>query len=220
MKKFFTLVLSLFAFGAVALAQDVSQDYVFTDMQGNVVADGTVLTVKAINDAGQMKVPLMVKNVADGKVAASLYEVIDDLPGGTWQTCAFGNCMTLSKSGYSPKTVTESGYSSDIQTEWIPQEGQYASWTATLQIHIFGMESKTIFGRVIESATDEVIGYGPKVTVRFVYDAQSAGIADVATSTPSTRQFFNLRGQRIDGPRKGLNVVRQDNGKTVIRFYK
>ena len=223
MKRFFTLLVSAFALTATGWAQDEGEDldqtFVFVDDQGNIVPDGSVITVAAINDEGQMVVPLKVKNVEGDGAAVSMYETIDALPNGGWQTCAFGNCMTLSATGYSAKNIISGTDASDIQTEWMPEQGKYATWTATLQIHVFNIITKTVFGMKQEVAGEEIIGYGPKVTVNFVYNSESAHISGTAADH-QPKEYFNVRGQRIDGPQKGLNIIRLANGKTIKTINK
>ena len=223
MKRFFTLLVSVFALTATGWAQDEGEDldqtFVFVDDQGNIVPDGSVITVAAINDEGQMVVPLKVKNVEGGGAAVSMYETIDALPNGGWQTCAFGNCMTLSATGYSAKNIISGTDASDIQTEWMPEQGKYATWSTTLQIHVFNIITKTVFGMKQEVAGEEIIGYGPKVTVNFVYNSESAHISGIAADH-QPKEYFNVRGQRIDGPQKGLNIIRLANGKTIKTINK
>ncbi|MBQ9645848.1 MAG: hypothetical protein IJV24_05790, partial [Prevotella sp.] len=181
MKKFFTLCASLLlSFGA--FAQDVDlESFVFTDLEGNEVADGSTIVVSKINKEGQMVVPLKVVNKSGEKQAVSMYENIDAMPNGGWQTCAFGNCMQLTSTGYSPKNVMSDDYNADIQTEWMPVVGQYATWEATLQIHIFNITYKTSFGTKVETAGNEIIAYGPKVTVRFAYEPEIHILSPVST---------------------------------------
>jgi len=145
------------------------QTFAFVDEQGNVVPDGSTITINVLNSQGAMVVPLKVKNVEGNAAAVSMYETIDGMPNGSWQTCAFGNCMTLSASGYSAKNIISGTDAYDIQTEWIPEQGNYAFWTATLQIHLFNTITKTVFGMEQQVAGEEIIGYGPKVTINFVY---------------------------------------------------
>ena len=170
MKKLFTLCAAFLFLGMGVSAQTpVDETFQFTDLEGNPVADGSVITVTEVNEEGQMAVPLMVQNLSGQKAAVSMYETIDQIPNGEWQTCAFGNCMMLSETGYSPKNVVDADYNAAIQTEWIPAEEGYATWEATLQIHVFNIISKSQFGVETEVAGNEVIGYGPKVTIRFEY---------------------------------------------------
>ena len=176
MKKLFTLCIAMLL-TAMAQAQ-VDETFQFVDAQGNVVADGTTIVINQVNDEGQMSIPLTVKNVSGEKAAVSLYETIDAMPNGEWQTCAFGNCMKLSETGYSPKSIVNEDYSTDIQTEWIPEAGKYATWEATLQVHVFNITQVSRFGQVMENVGNEIIGYGPTVTVRFEYkDTQSSEAA-------------------------------------------
>ena len=218
MKKLFMLFVSFLALSAACWAQDEELDetFVFVDEQGNVLPDGTVITVSAINGEGQMVVPVKVRNVQGDKAAVSMYETIDALPNGEWQTCAFGNCMMLNATGYSSKSITNGSDDTDIQTEWIPTPGKYASWSATLQIHVFNIITQSKFGITTEAAGSEVIGYGPTVTLNFVYNENSASIDNVQFESEA-RDYYNVRGQRLDGPRKGLNIIRLANGKTVKR---
>ena len=222
MKKFFTLMTALFALTATGWAQDeeeLDETFVFTDLDGNVVPDGTVLTINTINEDGQLVVPLIAKNVSGAKAAVSMYESIDGKPNGDWQTCAFGNCMILSASGYSPKNIVDADYNQNIQTEWIPEEGQYGLWTATLQIHVFNITQKLSWGQVIEAAGDEIIGYGPKVTVNFAYQ-DPAGINAVERNSQQVTRVYNLNGAELSGLQRGLNIVRMSDGTTVKRMVK
>ena len=172
MKKIFTLMIALFALTTV-WAEETDNTFQFTDLEGNPVADGSVITVNTLNEEGQMIVPLKVKNLSGEKAAVSMFETIDAKPNGTWQTCAFGNCMQLNETDYSPKSIVAGDYFDGIQTEWTPEAGKYATWEATLQIHVFNIVTTTRFGVTTESVGEEIIGYGPKVTVRFEYNDPS-----------------------------------------------
>ena len=178
MKKIFTLCMSLLLMGTVhaqiVTGEELDETFVFTDLEGNEIADGATIVVKELNDEGQMVIPVKVKNVAGEKAAVSMYEDISKKANGEWQTCAFGNCMTLSASGYSPKNIMAADFFGDIETEWIPAAGSYATWEARLQIHVFNITKKTVFSQTIEAAGDEIIGYGPTITVRFEYTDPSA----------------------------------------------
>jgi len=178
MKKLFTLCTAMLL-AAMATAQ-TDETFQFVDADGNVVSDGSTIAVNQLNEEGQMVVPLWVKNVSEEKAAVSLYETIDQLPNGTtWQTCAFGNCMQLDESGYSPKKVVPADYNESIQTEWIPETGSYATWEAKLQIHVLNIIIKSKFGTISEEAGTEVIGYGPTVNVRFEYNENTTLYGDV-----------------------------------------
>ena len=227
MKKLFTLCTAMLL-AAMATAQ-TDETFQFVDADGNVVSDGSTIVVNQLNSEGQMVVPLFVENISGEKAAVSLYETIDQLPNGTWQTCAFGNCMQLSESGYSPKTIVAEDFIGDIATEWIPQAGAYATWEAKLQIHVFNIITKSMFGVVTEAAGTEVIGYGPKVTVRFAYGEEETptgiqeAVVDVAKPrhTKTGASWFDLAGRRLSGKENGsLMIVRLPDGsvrKTLLQ---
>ena len=215
MKKIFTLFTSLLLLGAPAFAQEddeeLDETFVFVDANGNTIADGTVLNINTLNEEGQMVVPLWVKNTSGDRAAVSMWETIDGKPSGDWQTCAFGSCMILRQTGYSAKSIVDADYFGDIETEWIPEEEDYASWTATLQIHVFNISQKVNFGQTLETAGDVIIGYGPKVTVNFTY-ADPAGIDDAQRTTAQARSYYSADGRRLPAARKGLNIVRTADG--------
>lgn len=224
MKRFFSLIAALVVFCAFTTAQELDRTFIFIDEQGNEVADGSVLTVSTFthnDETGtvELKVPLRVKNIAGVKSAVSMYEVIDAKPNGQWQTCAFGNCMALYGTGYSPKNVVNENYEADIMTEWITEPGNYASWSATLQIHTFNIETKvTPWGAVQETAGGDIIGYGPKVTVNFRYADPSA--IEQPTTVSNDRSYFSIGGQRTSALAKGLNIVKMADGKVIKRIVK
>lgn len=210
---------TLLALASTSQAQQVDETIQFIDEQGNVVPDGSVITVSTLDEEGQMVVPLYVKNTSDQKAGVSMYETIGAKPNGDWQTCAFGNCVMLSESGYSSSMVAQPGYEGDIQTEWIPETGKYAEWTATLQIHLFNVISTTQFGVTIEKCGTTLVGYGPTVTIRFAY-TDPAGIDAAEAEAGIGRQYYNLRGQRTATGQKGMNIVRLANGsvkKIIVR---
>ena len=53
MKKIFTLLAALFVI-STAWAQETDNTFQFTDLEGNPVADGTVIVVNTPNEEGQM----------------------------------------------------------------------------------------------------------------------------------------------------------------------
>ena len=213
MKRTLTLLIVLLSSWGITQAQErVDQTFVFADSEGNVIPDGAVITVD-VPDDDQMNVPLYVKNTSGQDAAASIYEEISQMPHGVWQTCAFGNCLRLNGSGYSPKNVVEANYFKSIQTEWLVQEGEYAEWTATLQIHVFNIETKTLFGQEVKTAGNDIIGYGPKVTVHFVY-SDASHIHGIRTSASEANAvFYAPDGRIMNHPRHGINIVKDKNGK-------
>ena len=215
MKKIFTLF-TLVVLSLSATAQnDTDGSFHFIDEQGNVVPNGTVLNIKGINEEGKMEIPLKVKNMSGERLAVGMYEVIDNIPNGDWETCAFGNCMRLDATGYSARSIVASDYENAIQTEWIPEEGKYATWTATLQIHLFEIKQEVKFGQVLDVVGDEVTAQGPVITVQFEYSAESAGIGQIAGHHAAVDSYYNTDGRRLDAPPKGINILRMDDGRVI-----
>lgn len=224
MKKIFTLCVSLLALGATAMAQEVDGTFCFVDDKGNVVPDGTVIEVNTLNDQGQMVIPLFTKKMVEENAAGALYEDVSAMPNGDYSTCCFGNCVGMSylvsNDYYSSKGVVKDNTAATIQTEWIPEAGKYASWTATLQIRVFNIVSKTVFGITTESAGNMVIGFGPTVTVNFNYSDPASISADGVTEKPMVVECLNANGQRVSSSARGLRIVRLDNGKTIKRIVR
>ena len=223
MKRIFTLICLACCVLCTALAQDVDETFQFVFRFGDndyVLPDGERVSFKFYKGDEKADVPFMVKNISGKKVAASMYETIDEMPGGTWQTCAFGNCMQLDASGYSSKSIVDADYFESIATEWIPATIPFATWEATLQIHLFNIVSETKFGTVIERAGDQLIGRGPTLTIRFECFDDSEGIRSAdATPGVSVDTIHDLNGRQHKGLVKGVNIVRTSQGKTykVIR---
>ena len=52
-----------------------------------------------------------------------------------------------------------------------------------------------------------------QVSIRLVKGNDSTGISDIEAETTDTKVIYNLRGQRVDHPTKGLYII---NGKKVV----
>ena len=211
----------LSAFQLTAFAQ-ADNTFRFVDLQGQEVPDGAEITVTDLTlddwDAEMMVVPLMVENQSGEKAAAALYEVIDDMPNGMWQTCALGNCKELSQTGYSNKSIVDAHDTRPIDTEWFPTGGDYPEWTATLQIQVFNIVEESKWGVVTQAPGDEVIGYGPTVKVHFAYGMPTgitlSPIGGVGGGTSPI--VYNASGQRITTmQRSGINIIRMADGRVI-----
>lgn len=219
MKKQTICIILTMMLSTVAAAQ-VDATFQFIDADGNIVPDGSTVTVSAISEWGQMDIPLRVSNVSDSPAAVSIYENIDAKPCGLWQTCIFGNCRVLNSSGYSSKGIADEGYSEGILTEWIPDEGYYGVWECTLQIHVFNIVSQFQSGTTTNVPGNEVIGYGPTVKVQFV--CQDPATVNSTSHTPSaSTDYYSLGGIKAPSPYSGLCIMRRPDGSTVktVRKY-
>ncbi len=225
MKKLFTLCTAM-VLTLMASAQ-VDETFQFVDASGNVVADGSTIVINQLDKDGKMFVPLSVKNNSGEKAAACMYEDIDKMPNGEWQTCAFGSCMKLTATGYSASTVAGADYNAEILTEWMPVVGSYATWEATLQILVFDIVETMRFGQVFETVGTDIIGYGPKVTVRFEYtNTEQAGQDKqtwwgyVGTEDRISLMLGNEKAVTYDCAAfyEGSNAVANGKQITAVRF--
>ena len=226
-KHFITLLLAVFI-GQVSFAQ-ADGTFRFVDADGNEVPDGSVITIRDITldpweDWELMEIPLSIENVSGEKAAVAIYEDVSNMPNGKWQTCIYGGCKNLPDNNggyYSNKKVVGADDASYLDTEWLPEGGEYPVWSATLQVQVFNIVQVEKFGVVTDSPGDEVIGYGPTVTVRFAYgqsDDPSAIYKHEAPTIPSQvvgTQWYDLTGRKLSSRQSGqFIIVRLPNGQT------
>lgn len=217
MKYFFTLLIfSLFTY-TVSWADDVNTDVVFVDADGNVIADGTVLTVTTVeydelSDEPFLPSGLYVRNDA-GKVKQLKIEyTISQISGGYHQICYPGSCTIKTTTG-SWVMPTDTGNPSpikadvtaDLETEWYPSgEG---TCSATYTLHIYQYDSG--------SYVDE--GVGATVTVNYVYDPASVTRLTSDEEQVVRKTYYDLTGRKVSKPAGGIYIVRKElqNGKTI-----
>ncbi len=198
MKKIFTL-LCIFMMGTAAFAQDL---YVFCDKDGNVYEEGATIECSEVEDDGfgGIIVPsgLYVKNVA----APDNYEVsasynISKKDNGAIQLCFPTSCMSSEKYGNkaeSPKATLAQGEIKNLMTEWFPTTYGECSVTYTLKAYqaLFTKGSRTI-------------------TVNYRWE-DPASISQVKNGTTAKVTYYNLKGQRVEKPTKGLYILRSATG--------
>ena len=216
MKKIFTLLcLALFTCAA-ALADDVNTDVVFVDADGNIIEDGTEITVTTVEydeltDDPFLPSGLYVRNDA-GKVKQLKIEyTISEISGGYHQICYPGSCTTKSTTGSwampsdtgNPNPI-KADVTADLETEWYP-DGE-GNCTATYTLHIYQYNSG--------SYDDE--GYGATVTVKYVYDP--AGVTSVTNDEQVVKKvYYDLTGRQVSKPSGGVYIVRKEllSGKVI-----
>lgn len=219
MKKIFLFCLALMSAVATFAQDDAKGTLEFVDAQGNVVADGSTITVKGIKEdemAGIM-IPtgLYVKQMdpEEDLYGATLSVNIKSMDNGAFQCCFPGNCTSTSKLG----TITNgpgalhsaTDYKENsIETEWIPDA--YGKCTATFTLYA----CINLSGGFPPQYDN--IGASSSVTVNFVYDETSTGIRDLATDSKATVvSRYTVDGKRTSELQKGINIVKLSNGKTV-----
>lgn len=217
MKKIYLLCLAmmgLFALQANAQSNQMDNTFQFQDANGNEVKDGTTLTLSTLTD-GQIKTGLYIKNTSGKKVAGNLRIDLTNMPNGSVSSCGFGLCMnypTASVVDGSNGVIEADAAAFSDQTEWIPTT--YGDWTATMQLIV--REVKVIhkpFGD--KPAAGDITGYGPKVTLHFVY-ADPTGINGISsTQGKKVAAVYNASGARLTDMQKGLNIVKYTDGTTA-----
>lgn len=210
------ITMSLVAFLTLPAMAQTDNTFVFTDAQGNELADGDTV-VASVYDATkqQIKVPLGIKNISGKKAAGSLTVDLKNMPNGSFTTCAFGNCSANPAQSAAYLDATGNYSESDLNSEWKPVEGSYATWTATLQLQKRAVKTlKMPWGDIDQ--TGDVEALGRKVYVKFVY-ADPAGINDIRRNSSDSKVVarYNLNGQRVSSAQQGINVVRLQNGKVI-----
>ena len=202
MKKFFTLTLSLlFALTAAAQATDTSVQ--FSDKDGNIIADGTTLTLNQFEEDffGNIQMPsgLFVKNTTNNSVRITADYTISNLSSGTFQICFPQNCVVQNRIGTyaSEQGDLSAGEIRDMRTEWLPT----AVGTCTVSMKIVTYKQNAITKVWVKK------GDGPSLLLNFTYDP--ASISGVATDKSiSSILYYTLDGRRILTPKNGVYVVK------------
>lgn len=195
MKKIVTLFFSLFA--AFALQAQNNFPLQFVNASGEIIPDGTVLNLTEIEIDelfGDMLMSsgLKVTNVSNDVVYGGATYTIQVIKGGRFQTCFPSNCMSQGAAG----TYTTNadafmpGQLRDMQTEFLP-DGD-GTRIVTYQLQTFRKVGNSYF-------PDED---GPSVTLRFATDPD--GIGDVKASKACSVTYYDLSGQKVERPVRGV----------------
>ena len=202
MKKLFTLTLSLL-FALTAAAQATDSSVQFSDKDGNIIADGTTLTLNQFEEDffGNIQMPsgLYVKNTTDNSVRITADYTISSLSSGTFQICFPQNCVVQDRIGTyaSEQGDLSAGELRDMRTEWLPT----AVGTCTVSMKIVTYKQNAITKVWVKK------GDGPSVLLNFAYDP--ASISGVATDkSVSSVLYYTLDGRRILSPKNGVYVVK------------
>ena len=100
--KFVITIIIMMLGSLSAFADDVDETFQFMDKDGNIIADGTELVCKEVEDLGfgpQISTGLFVKNNStDEKVLAKVQCVIEEIPDNSSIQCYFpANCMMFNQ---------------------------------------------------------------------------------------------------------------------------
>lgn len=213
--------------GVCAMAQTDLETFQFVDKNGNVIPDGTTLTINEteVKDGIlQISTGLYVKNNTNTIQAIALDYDIQTIPSGNYSICYPGVCQNYTSVGLITKgpalvDPSDPNYTnpSDLQAEWFPSA--YGESTMTIQIKVHDVTTEEIFGLTIPSA-GEFKAYGPKITLNLVY-ADPTGINGVYDKTAARAvSHYNAAGLRLNSAVKGLNIEKLSDGKTIKYIVK
>ncbi|MCF0192797.1 MAG: hypothetical protein HUK05_05180 [Prevotella sp.] len=203
MKKLYTLALSLLM-GVCAFAQ-IDETFVFTDEEGNIIPNGTTITVNLYEEApitGDMMFPsgLYVKNNSTANALAGMKFNIKTMDNGEISHCFPGNCQRYKSIG---EVVREgafgikAGENKDIESEWFPTAKGKCTVTYTILLMELIISEK--FPKYAEKAV------GATVTVNYIYDDNSTSIKDITLDKKSANKY-NLNGQIVNNDYKGVVI--------------
>lgn len=217
MKRILFLAALLLSMSMGAMAQSAKSVLQFVDDKGNVISDGAVFEVPdiTIDDflGDHLKPHLFIKNLSPLSKTVALKLDLTSMPNGKVQ-CCMGECQIFDSPAQemSGSATVKSDALLDIETEWFPPKGTSnpECWTATLTV---GLVTMTNTG--FDYKED-----GPTVKVKFGKDP--AGVVSVKDGNANVTEVerYNVQGQKISKPCKGINIIKLSNGKTVKKVMK
>ena len=205
MKKVFTLCLGLMSM--LALHAQSNFPIQFADKDGNIIADGTTLTITDYEEDEFTGVllpsGLYVKNITESEVQCAGAFSITSMSNGAFQSCFPVNCMQASAVGdYTTSDgALAAGALKSMQTEWLPE----AEGTCTVVYQLITYKQNPI------TKQWTVDKYGPTVTMNFAYGTTGINNAPTPNAQPST--CYDLMGRRVSKPAKGVYII---NGRQVV----
>lgn len=212
--------------GMNAMAQTDLETFQFVDKNGNVVADGSEITVyepETVNGSVQINSGLFVKNTTGKDQAVGLDLNITNMDNGQFSCCFPSNCKDIFSAGNFVDVNTpglfliEEGEQHTLMSEWKP--AAYGNCQAVFQLKVYNVVEQDIEGIKIPDVGD-FKAYGPKVTINFMYLDPTGvnGVVDNANAKVVNR--YNAAGMRINSAVRGLNIETLSNGKTIKRIVK
>lgn len=212
--------------GMNAMAQTDLETFQFVDKDGNVVADGSEITVyepETVNGSVQINSGLFVKNTTGKDQAVGLDLNITNMDNGQFSCCFPSNCRDIFSAGNFVDVNTpglfliEEGEQQTLMSEWKP--AAYGKCQAVFQLKVYNVVELDIEGTKIPDVGD-FKAYGPKVTINFMYLDPTGVNGVVDNSNAKVVNRYNAAGMRINSAVRGLNIETLSNGKTIKRIVK
>ena len=180
----------------------------FVRANGEIVPDGSVIVVDTPEQTpfGDiiLNSGLFVRNNESHAVTAAIEANVSSIGAGVFQCCFPSSCQPYSSPGtyLTPVgSIAAATQFHNLQTEWSLQDLNYAGET-TVRLRLV----------IYNNGGSALQGYGPTVSICFVSPALT-GIKSPTTSA-TLIGIYNLHGQRLAVPQKGLNIFRYSDGST------
>ena len=212
MKKIYTLAIGLMM--ATCSFAQTDDTFVFTDAEGNVIADGETITVNnyELGELDEMlfNSGLYIKNNSDDYAIAAMTVEVTKIDNGMVQICYPQTCRPLKEVGKITIDDTydyKSGEKLSIQSEWEPEEMGECTVKYTIRL----MECVKLL-----PPTYNELAICSTVTVKYVYDEHSqdvTGINEVKAEKKSG-PTVNIAGQRTTANFRGIVI---ENGKKRLQ---
>ena len=95
-----------------------------------------------------------------------------------------------------------------LQTEWVPQLNVYGTCKVTYQVAVYRNSDESFYAD------------GHKITVIYKYGS-STDIENVLNQGNSSDvELFSIDGSRLSAPKKGINIVKMNDGTVVKRVVR
>ena len=209
MKKVFTLCLGLLSF--LTLHAQSSFPLQFADKDGNVIADGTTLSITDFEDDEYLGVlmpsGLYVKNTSSEAVVCGGSFTITSISNGGFQSCFPSNCMQASAAGeYTTQEGTlEAGALKSMQTEWLPA----AEGTCSVSYRLITYKKNPITQKWVKDQE------GPVVTLNFNYSTTNLQSAEEVQSV----DYYDALGRPVSLPTRGVFIQKTTyaDGHSIVR---
>lgn len=221
MKKILLSLMALMS-GITMFAQANNHSFEFTDKDGNIIPDGSIITrneveLDEIFETLQINSDLYVKNISANDTYVGLTCEIKDMPWGDFQICFNGACIAaLQKFEYE---ASDYPFSKTLETqhiekiaagtaplstssEWKLEEGKYGSFNIVYTINEYDSNNKTITSN------------GPSVTIKYIY-SDPTGINETKENNATIKSIYNGSGQLVKGMQKGMNIIKMSDGTTI-----
>lgn len=207
----------------------VDNTFQFVDKSGNVIADGSTVTVKdvtieteydeetgkAVGTFPVIYSGISARNTTSAVAYGGMKWTINRIDNGSMQVCFPEQCTVGDKIGEKNNEpgMMEASQTKSIQTEWLPKAAGETEVKLTFTYYSMKEDQWGI-------PTYTKTGEGSSITVRFVYDGSASvnGIVDDANDRVVAR--YSAGGALLSGKQKGLNILRYASGKTVKQIVR